>query len=514
MVNKRDNCKCKSRSKPKSSNNCCKNHCCKQNHCCIVAQPADHPAQQHPNDNKPSPAVEDPPAVEPAPRLTNGDYELYAEQNHIATYKKGLLQDRNDPSIGSENIKKLRQYLADKNFAGVKAILKTNLIDPFSALFIEDEYKDLCKISRIPPPVDSEDFALCMLEVYLMCLMRDVPFSEWNNIKLYTDFIEKHPTYDMRGTSKSDKKGYYISQFLLVTIPFWCAPVVNKIKFYKNGQDFLDTVEKYEDCHFNGKVSTDVKFEETARYCINGRDLAHLVHKDAAAQFFIYAATLLFVSYPKAFIGPYAQYSINGFVDFGRPCVEHLVTKASVYALRVAWHYKWQEHLFLRPEEAGYYIEKGLLPVDPIIKEYGILDAIKEKYGSYCLPTVYPEGSPTHPSFQSGHACIAGACITILKAFFNENYAMDLKVPNEDGSALVDVVDHKSTIGDELNKLATDVGVGRDWAGVHYRFDAIMGIECGEDVAIRILQQYLAQTNSDHIFKFTKYNGEYVEISK
>ena len=237
------------------------------------------------------------------------------------------------------------------------------------------------------------------------------------------------------------------------------------------------------------------------------------MHKDAAAQFFIYAATLLFVSYPKAFISPYAQYFINGFVDFGRPCVENLVNKAAVYALRVAWHYKWQEHLFLRPEEAGYYIEKGVLPVNPIINEYGILDAIKAKYGSYCLPTVYAEGSPAHPSFPSGHASIAGACITILKAFFDETSPMNLKVPNEDGSKLVDI-ESKSTIGDELNKLATNVAVGRNWAGVHYRFDAIMGIECGEDVAIRILQQYLAQLNSDHIFKFTKYNGAYVEIRK
>ena len=47
------------------------------------------------------------------------------------------------------------------------------------------------------------------------------------------------------------------------------------------------------------------------------------------------------------------------------------------------------------------------------------LDAISRATGSYLLPMAYPEGCPTHPAYPAGHATIAGACTTVLKAFFN-----------------------------------------------------------------------------------------------
>jgi hypothetical protein len=35
------------------------------------------------------------------------------------------------------------------------------------------------------------------------------------------------------------------------------------------------------------------------------------------------------------------------------------------------------------------------------------------------LPMAFQEGSPMHPSYGAGHATVAGACVTILKAFFD-----------------------------------------------------------------------------------------------
>ncbi len=52
------------------------------------------------------------------------------------------------------------------------------------------------------------------------------------------------------------------------------------------------------------------------------------------------------------------------------------------------------------------------------------LDAISRATGSYLLPMAYPEGCPTHPAYPAGHATIAGACTTVLKAFFNEAYTI------------------------------------------------------------------------------------------
>ena len=43
------------------------------------------------------------------------------------------------------------------------------------------------------------------------------------------------------------------------------------------------------------------------------------------------------------------------------------------------------------------------------------------KNGAYFLPQAFPEGSPQHPSYPQGHATIAGACVTILKAALDGN---------------------------------------------------------------------------------------------
>ena len=44
------------------------------------------------------------------------------------------------------------------------------------------------------------------------------------------------------------------------------------------------------------------------------------------------------------------------------------------------------------------------------------------------------------------------------------------------------------TVSKELNKLAFNIGMGRDFAGVHYRSDATEGLLVGEDVAIALLR--------------------------
>jgi hypothetical protein len=46
------------------------------------------------------------------------------------------------------------------------------------------------------------------------------------------------------------------------------------------------------------------------------------------------------------------------------------------------------------------------------------------------------------------------------------------------------------TINDELDKLATNVALGRNWAGIHYRSDGIEGLLLGEQVAVRYLQDH------------------------
>src|SRR5258706_11515936 len=105
---------------------------------------------------------------------------------------------------------------------------------------------------------------------------------------------------------------------------------------------------------------------------------------------------------------------------------------------------------------------------------------LSSKHGSYLLPMAFPEGSPLHPSYGAGHATVAGACVTILKAWFDESFI----IPNPaqatpDGLSLVPYTGQLLTVGGELNKLAFNVAVGRNMAGIHWRSDAAASLRLG-----------------------------------
>ena len=69
------------------------------------------------------------------------------------------------------------------------------------------------------------------------------------------------------------------------------------------------------------------------------------------------------------------------------------------------------------------------------------------------------------------------------------------------------------TVGSEVNKLAFNVAMGRDWAGIHYRSDAVEGLRLGESVAISVLQD-LVQTYTENFdgFSFTRFDGTPVTV--
>ena len=118
-----------------------------------------------------------------------------------------------------------------------------------------------------------------------------------------------------------------------------------------------------------------------------------------------------------------------------------------------------------------------------------------------------------HPSYPAGHATIAGACVTVLKAFFDENFI----IPNPEeadssGNALTPV-SATLTVGGELNKLASNIALGRNWAGVHYRSDGVDGLDVGEQQALGLLADYSRTYNEDFDgFELTKFNGQRVRI--
>ena len=46
------------------------------------------------------------------------------------------------------------------------------------------------------------------------------------------------------------------------------------------------------------------------------------------------------------------------------------------------------------------------------------------------------------------------------------------------------------TLGNEIDKLASNIALGRDAAGVHYRSDSIRGLFVGEQQALWLLRDY------------------------
>ncbi|BBD69474.1 putative vanadium-dependent bromoperoxidase [Nostoc commune NIES-4072] len=134
------------------------------------------------------------------------------------------------------------------------------------------------------------------------------------------------------------------------------------------------------------------------------------------------------------------------------------------------------------------------------------------------LPLAFPEGSPTHPAYGAGHATVAGACVTILKAWFDEAWVIpEPVVPDAEGTKLVQYNGADAgqmTVGGELNKIAANISIARNGAGVHWRSDYTESLKLGEQIAIGILQEQSLTFNEDNFFNLTKFDGQKIKISR
>jgi hypothetical protein len=52
---------------------------------------------------------------------------------------------------------------------------------------------------------------------------------------------------------------------------------------------------------------------------------------------------------------------------------------------------------------------------DPDLFSSNVLNDIMAKHGSHLLPLAFPEGSPVHTAYGSGHASVAGACVSCTR---------------------------------------------------------------------------------------------------
>jgi len=123
------------------------------------------------------------------------------------------------------------------------------------------------------------------------------------------------------------------------------------------------------------------------------------------------------------------------------------------------------------------------------------------KYGTWLLSQAFPEGSPTHPAYPTGHGVLGGACITVLKFFFDGDFVMpNPVVPAGDGLSLVPYAGldaGRLTVNGELNKLGHNVSFGHGiHAGIHWGSDTDTSLLLGKAMALSFLK-YRAKTYNE-----------------
>ena len=256
----------------------------------------------------------------------------------------------------------------------------------------------------------------------------------------------------------------------------------------------------------------------------NGRDIGEWVHIDVLFQGYFQAFLIMAgMGVPFDNGNPYKNSDTQaGFATFGGPHVATLLCEVSTRALHAVWNQKWMVHRRLRPEafaervdrtayhSAGYPVHSEILnSVNSATRLGGFLTP-----GNALLPMAFPEGCPTHPAYGAGHATVAGACVTILKAWFDESFVIpDPVVPDSTGQVLVPYAGDSLTVGGELNKIASNVANGRNIAGVHWRSDANESLKLGEAIALSVMKDQKASYNEAFSgFSVTKFDGTTVVV--
>ncbi|HMY76301.1 MAG TPA: EamA family transporter, partial [Blastocatellia bacterium] len=326
-----------------------------------------------------------------------------------------------------------------------------------------------------------------------------------------------------RGNTPGDLIGPYISQFLWQDIGYGVQTISQKMRTTIPGDDYMTT---YNDWLYSqnarGNANLPNRYDQTRRYIRNGRDLAEWVHIDVLFQAY-FNATLLLLGWnaPTDPNNPYSKYrNQDGFGTFGPPHIQSLVCAVAAKALRAVWYQKWYVHRRLRPEAFAGRVHNHLTkattyPIHNDILNSAAVQEVNRKYGSYLLPMAFVEGCPTHPAYGAGHATVAGACVTVLKWWFDESWPIpDPVVPTPDGLSLLPYRGTETlTVGNELNKVAANVAFGRNIGGVHWRSDGIESLKLGEAIAISILQDQKDCWNERFPgLSLTKFDGTRITI--
>ena len=483
----------------------------------------------------------------PEATITNGDEQLYP--NLIATATKGLLHSQ----LGEVQLPAYQSLMtavnSQKHSDAENIIIGygRKLVNLEAGFAYDLEGGDSHTFTSAPPPTfASAQTAVEMVELYWQAAARDVPFAQWSSdptINAAAAEINTLAAYQgprdangqvtianvFRGTAPGCTVGPYISQYLLQTINMGSTPQEQMYRTGMPGVNYLTTYGEWVLLQSGLPPYLTEQFDPTFRYIHTGRNLAQFVHYDYVFQGFLQAALILSAEYPETLrasnvsqlssTNPYRTSTVQApYVSFGPPLIQSWLGRVASLALKTIWHDKWEVHRRLRPELYGGRVYNTLsgaakYPINSILLNSKALQTIASTTAGL-LPQAYVEGCPLHPSYPAGHAVVAGACATLLKALFDGNSVVSGAVaPSADGLSLTPYTDTALTIGGELNKLAYNVPMARNWAGIHWRSDTDMSHIIGEQVTICFLQDLVnCATEPFAGFSFTGFAGNAISI--
>jgi hypothetical protein len=451
----------------------------------------------------------------PAARhLANGDEE--ALPRWIACFSKTLPHNAlGEVDAGAYGL--LRQALASRrprDFELIPIGGRVKLANPQSALAANLVGPAPGALPLVPPPrFASAEQAGELVELYWQALARDVPFDAYDTHPLAAQAAadlarlggfrgpraagKVTPRTLFRGNTPGDANGPYVSQFLWRDIAFTPIRVEQKIRTAVPALDYMTTFDDWLRIQNGAIAPAPNRFLPQARYIRSGRDLGEYVHREFTYQAALGAALILLKMGALTNAGNPYKYSRtqSPFTTFGAPYLLYLLAIVTQVALTACWYQKWMVHRRLRPEELAGRVEnhrrrRAAAPLHEDLLASAALAATESRQGNALLAQAYPEGAPAHPSYPAGHAVIAGAGTTVLKAFFDESFVLpNPVVPSPDGLSLLAYQGPPLTVGGELDKLAANVGMGRNFAGIHYRSDLTEGLRFGEELALCVLRE-------------------------
>ncbi|MGB8257008.1 MAG: vanadium-dependent haloperoxidase [Pseudonocardiaceae bacterium] len=484
----------------------------------------------------------------PAPaQVDNGDEARYPDKS--GTYTKGILQSGIgivDPAA-YETFKRALSTGAQADFNKIILGGPRTLNGPQGGLAFYLDSLDASQFVVPPAPaLQSEAYATELIELYWASMLRDVAFTDYAGNGTATDAaaeltaLHHHyagprdatgnvtPALLFRGPFVGETDGPYISQFLLQPTALGALPIDQKYKTFPANADFVTTDDDFQKVQ-NGQVAQSGPASGPTLYLHDGRGLAAYTHDDVLYQaYFIAYLVLNTLKCPQNPGNPYIGSKIeNGFATLGQPDIAATLAAVANEALKAVWYQKWFVHLRHRPESGGAIvalIKTGRGDTIDGNVSSTVLDsnAVKASFAannnSYYLSQAFPEGSPTHPAYPTGHGTVAGACITALKFFFDGSFTIPAPVmPTADGTSLSPYaapVGHGLTVNGELNKLAHNISFGHGiHAGIHWRSDTDTSIQLGEAIALSYLQDRAHTYNEKFEVSLQKVDGTTVTIS-